>query len=79
MDSIEKRVAAIVAEELGFPPGHVSPGMNLARDLGADSVNNLELAMATEDEFGIQIGDDHVDRWKTVADIVATVRSMVPA
>lgn len=49
----------------------------LIADLGADSLDTIELQMLTEDEFDILISDDTADRWRTAGDMLATVQGLV--
>jgi acyl carrier protein len=50
---------------------------DLRRDLGADSLDTVELTVAAEEAFGIEIEDDQADRWLTPSDILATVKELV--
>ena len=58
MDNIEQRVKKIVAEQLGVPEADIKNESSFVNDLGADSLDTVELVMALEDEFGIEIPDE---------------------
>lgn len=66
------QVRALIAEQLGLQVDRVRASADLRIDLGADSLDQLELVMALEEEFGVEIPEDVADRWRTVADVVAT-------
>ena len=57
MDNIEARVKKIVAEQLGVAEGDIKNESSFVNDLGADSLDTVELVMALEDEFGMEIPD----------------------
>lgn len=65
-----ERVQDIVASVLGWEPSHVTPEKRLQQDLSADSLDQVELLMACEEEFGIEIPDEDAFAWGTVADVV---------
>lgn len=67
--SIDPRITKIVANNLGVEENKVTEAANLVEDLGADSLDLVELIMAFEEEFGIEIPDDVAEKLKTVADI----------
>ena len=70
MSSVEDRVKKIVVEQLGVSEDQVTPDASFVDDLGADSLDTVELVMALEEEFGIDIPDD-------AAEQIATVQSAV--
>ena len=68
MSDIEARVKKIIAEQLGVPEGDVTNEKAFVADLGADSLDTVELVMALEEEFGLDIHDEDADKFKTVGD-----------
>ena len=71
MSDIENRVKKIVVEHLGIDEGNVVETASFIDDLGADSLDTVELVMAFEEEFGVEIPDDAAERILTVKDAVA--------
>jgi len=72
--SVEKRVKEIVAEQLGKDESEVKSESSFIDDLGADSLDIVELVMAMEDEFGIEIPDEDAEKIKTVKDVVDYIK-----
>ena len=70
MSDIAERVKKIVVENLGVDAGDVNEAASFIDDLGADSLDTVELVMAFEEEFGIEIPDDAAETILTVADAV---------
>jgi acyl carrier protein len=70
MSDVAERVKKIVVEHLGVEPEKVVDGANFIEDLGADSLNTVELVMAFEEEFGVEIPDDAAETIVTVGDAV---------
>ena len=66
MDNIEQRVKKIVAEQLGVNEAEVKTESSFASDLGADSLDTVELVMALEEEFECEIPDDEAEKITTV-------------
>jgi len=73
MSSIEDRVKKIVCEQLGVKEEEVKSSSSFVEDLGADSLDTVELVMALEEEFGIEIPDKDAEKIKTVNDVVGYV------
>jgi acyl carrier protein len=70
MASIEKRVKEIVAEQLGVDEAQVTNEASFMDDLGADSLDTVELVMALEEEFEVEISDEDAEKIQTVQDAV---------
>lgn len=70
MSDIEARVKKIIAEQLGVPEADVTNEKAFVADLGADSLDTVELVMAFEEEFGVEIPDDAAETITTVGDAV---------
>ena len=70
MSDIESRVKKIIAEQLGVPESDVTNEKAFVADLGADSLDTVELVMAFEEEFGVEIPDDAAETIVTVGDAV---------
>jgi acyl carrier protein len=70
MASIEERVKAIVAEQLGVEDGQVTNEASFMDDLGADSLDTVELVMALEEEFDVEISDEDAEKILKVQDAV---------
>jgi acyl carrier protein len=75
MSDIADRVQKIVVEHLGVDEGKVSEGASFIDDLGADSLDTVELVMAFEEEFGCEIPDDAAEKILTVGDAVKFLES----
>lgn len=73
MSSIEERVKKIVAEQLGVKEEEVKNEASFVEDLGADSLDTVELVMALEEEFEVDIPDDDVAGLKTVGDAISYI------
>jgi acyl carrier protein len=68
--SIEDKVKRILAERLEIDPSEIRPDAQFINDLGADSLDIVELLMSLEDEFDIEISDDEAEQIMTVKDAV---------
>lgn len=68
--SIEEKVKDIIVEQLGVTPEQVTATASFTEDLGADSLDVVELVMAFEDEFSIDIPDEDTEKLHTVGDVV---------
>ena len=73
MESIESRVNEIVAEQLGLADDEIPSNAVFSGDLGADTLDMVELVMAFEEEFDIEIADDEAESLATVRDVVEFV------
>ncbi|MFM1944050.1 MAG: acyl carrier protein [Verrucomicrobiota bacterium] len=71
--SIEDRVKAIIVEQLGVTEEQVTPEAKFIEDLGADSLDTVELVMALEEEFGQEIPDEEAEKLQTVGDVTKYV------
>lgn len=67
---IEKKVKDIIADKLGVSPSKIRPNASFINDLGADSLDIVELIMEFEKEFGISISEEESEKIRTVGDIV---------
>lgn len=70
MNNIEQRVRTLVAEQLGLALSDIKNEQELVKDLGCDSLDLIELVMATEDEFGLDIPDEEAEKLRTVQSII---------
>ncbi len=75
MSSVEERVKKIVVEQLGVNENEVSLGSSFVDDLGADSLDTVELVMALEEEFGTEIPDEQAEKITTVQHAVEYINS----
>jgi len=73
MASVEERVKQIIVEQLGVDEGEVTPTASFVDDLGADSLDTVELVMAFEEAFGIEIPDEDAEKIATVNDAVVYI------
>lgn len=64
------KIRAIVAEQLGVDENEVTPDASFVDDLGADSLDTVELIMAFEEEFEVEIPDEEAQKIKTVQDVI---------
>ena len=77
MSEIESKVKEIIADKLGVDEADVKPEASFTNDLGADSLDTVELIMEFEKEFQIQIPDDQAEKISTVGDAVAYIEANV--
>jgi acyl carrier protein len=73
--SVDKKVKEIVAEQLGKDVNEITTGASFIDDLGADSLDIVELVMKMEEEFGIEIPDEEAEKIKTVTDVVEYIKA----
>ena len=71
--SIEQRVKDIIVEQLGVKPEQVTPEAKFIEDLGADSLDTVELVMALEEEFGNEIPDEQAEKLQSDNDVIKYV------
>ena len=74
MADIETRVKDIIINELGVEAEKVTPEASFVEDLGADSLDTVELVMAFEEEFGIEIPDEDAEKLQSVGDAIAYIQ-----
>ena len=68
--SIEDKVKDIIVEQLGVNPEQVTQQAKFIEDLGADSLDTVELVMAFEEEFNVEVPDEEAEKLQTVGDVV---------
>jgi len=73
--AVPDRVKAIIAEQLGVKPEEVVPEASFIDDLGADSLDTVELIMALEEEFGVEIPDEDAEKMTTVGDAIKYIET----
>src|SRR3954470_3719376 len=67
---IEEKVKEIIVEQLGVNPEQVTPTASFIEDLGADSLDIVELVMAFEEEFSVEVPDEDAEKLQTVGDVI---------
>lgn len=75
MADIEAKVKEIIINELGVDAEKVTPEASFVEDLGADSLDTVELVMAFEEEFGMEIPDEEAEKLRTVGDAINYITS----
>lgn len=75
MAAVEEKIKAIIAEQLGVKPEEVTPQASFIDDLGADSLDTVELIMALEEEFNVEIPDEDAEKMATVGDAIRYIES----
>jgi acyl carrier protein len=73
MASVEEKVKQIIVEQLGVDEAEVTPNASFIDDLGADSLDTVELVMAFEEAFDIEIPDEEAEKIKSVSDAVSYI------
>jgi acyl carrier protein len=76
--SVEERVKKIVVEQLGVEEGQVTKEASFVDDLGADSLDTVELVMALEEEFKLEIPDEEAEKISTVGQAVKYIEEHLP-
>jgi acyl carrier protein len=79
MSDVAERVKKIVVEHLGVEADKVSEGASFIDDLGADSLDTVELVMAFEEEFSVEIPDDAAEKIQTVGDAINFIKQNAAA
>jgi acyl carrier protein len=77
MSSVEERVKKIVVEQLGVNEGEVKDESSFVDDLGADSLDTVELVMALEEEFDCEISDEEAEKITTVKQAIDYINSRI--
>jgi acyl carrier protein len=76
--AVEERIKSIIAEQLGVKPEEVTPEASFIDDLGADSLDTVELIMALEEEFGVEIPDEDAEKMTCVGDAIKYIGEKAP-
>ena len=71
--TIEEKVKDIIVEQLGVNPEQVTPNASFIEDLGADSLDTVELVMAFEEEFGVEVPDEDAEKLQSVGDVIKSI------
>jgi len=74
--TIEQRVKDIIVEQLGVNPDQVTPDAKFIEDLGADSLDTVELVMALEEEFGSEIPEEQAEKLQSVGDVIKYIEDL---
>jgi len=74
---VRDRIIRIIKEQLNVKESEIKPESSFVDDLGADSLDTVELLMAIEEEFGIEIPDDDADKAKTVGDLIDYINNIL--
>ena len=77
--SVEDKIKSIVSEQLGVKAEEVTPQASFIDDLGADSLDTVELIMALEEEFGVEIPDEDAEKMATVGDAIKYIEEKAPS
>ncbi|MDA8100557.1 MAG: acyl carrier protein [Nitrospiraceae bacterium] len=75
MADVEAKVKKIISEQLGVPESDVKPEASFVNDLGADSLDTVELVMALEEEFGVEIPDEDAEKIATVQNAIDYIKA----
>ncbi len=74
-DDIESKVKGIIVENLGVDAATVNPQASFVNDLGADSLDTVELVMALEEEFDVEIPDEEAEKIQTVGQAIDYIKA----
>ncbi|MCX7713251.1 MAG: acyl carrier protein [Chthoniobacterales bacterium] len=75
--TIEEKVKDIIVEQLSVNPEQVTPEASFIEDLGADSLDTVELVMAFEEEFGVEVPDEDAEKLHTVQQVIDYIKERV--
>ena len=75
VEEVEAKVRKIISEQLGVSEEEVKPEASFIEDLGADSLDIVELVMALEEEYAIEISDEDAEKIRTVKDVVGYIEA----
>jgi acyl carrier protein len=75
MADVDAKVKKIISEQLGVPEADVKPEASFVNDLGADSLDTVELVMALEEEFGVEIPDEDAEKIATVQNAIEYIKA----
>ncbi len=75
MADLDAKVKKIISEQLGVPESDVKPESSFVNDLGADSLDTVELVMALEEEFGVEIPDEDAEKIATVQNAIDYIKA----
>jgi acyl carrier protein len=76
MSEVADKIKAIIVDKLGVDESEVTPQASFTSDLGADSLDTVELIMELEKEFGISIPDEEAEKISTVGDAIARIEAL---
>lgn len=76
---VDSRMAALIVEQLGVSKEEVSTQASFVDDLGADSLDLVELVMSMEEEFDVEIPDDDVEKMLTIGDAISYLKERIEA
>ena len=77
MDDIVSKVRAIISDQLMVDPSEITDASSFVEDLGADSLDTVELIMEFEDEFGVEISDEDAEKISTVGEAIAYMSKLL--
>jgi len=77
--AVEERIRQLIVEQLGVSVEEIRPEVSFLDDLGADSLDIVELVMAMEEEFDVEIPDDDAEKIQTIGDAFAYIKEKVGA
>ena len=77
VEVVGTRLRGLMADQLGVDPGEMRPDANILEDLGADSLDVVEMVMAIEEAFDIEVSDEDAEAMRTVGDVEAYVAKRI--